>query len=118
MSGLGANKLVVSNSIFEVLRCLYLRLGNRTASTLNPGIVLPYYPLLTHSDSFQDVQFVSTLGVRYTFAKSEELYKKRHLVECFFNKLKHFRRCFARFDKLACTYLSFLYFASTLIWLR
>jgi len=48
----------------------------------------------------------------------KELYKERHLVECFFNKLKHYRRCFARFDKLARNYLSFLHFASTLIWLR
>lgn len=47
-----------------------------------------------------------------------ELYKERHLVECFFNKLKHFRRCFSRFDKLARNYLSFLHFASVLIWLR
>ncbi len=46
------------------------------------------------------------------------LYKERHLVECFFNKLKHYRRCFSRFDKLARNYLSFLHFASTLIWLR
>ena len=44
--------------------------------------------------------------------------KSGHLVECFFNKLKHFRRCFSRFDKLARNYLSFLHFASTLIWLR
>ena len=47
-----------------------------------------------------------------------ELYKERHLVECFFNKLKHFRRCFSRFDKFARNYLSFLHFASALIWLR
>lgn len=47
-----------------------------------------------------------------------ELYKERHLVECFIGKLKHYRRCFARFDKLARNYLSFLHFASALIWLR
>lgn len=47
-----------------------------------------------------------------------ERYKERHLVECFFSKLKHYRRVFSRFDKLARHYLSFLYFASTLIWLR
>jgi transposase len=47
-----------------------------------------------------------------------ELYKERHLVECFFGKLKHYRRCFSRFDKLARNYLSFLYFTSALIWLR
>jgi transposase len=28
------------------------------------------------------------------------LYKERHLVECFFNKIKWFRRIFSRFDKL------------------
>ncbi len=28
-------------------------------------------------------------------------YRERHLVECFFNKIKHFRRVFSRFDKLA-----------------
>ena len=48
----------------------------------------------------------------------EELYKERHLVECFIGKLKNYRRCFSRFDKLARNYLSFLHFASALIWLR
>ena len=47
-----------------------------------------------------------------------ELYKERHLVECFIGKLKHYRRCSSRFDKLARNFLSFLQFASTLIWLR
>lgn len=45
-------------------------------------------------------------------------YRERHLVECFFNKIKHFRRVFSRFDKLANKYLAFLHFVSTLIWLR
>ena len=48
----------------------------------------------------------------------KELYKERHVVECFIGKLKQYRRCFSRFDKLARNYLSFLHFASTLIWLR
>lgn len=48
----------------------------------------------------------------------QELYKERHLVECFIGKLKQYRRCFSRFDKLAHNYLGFLQFASTLIWLR
>jgi len=46
------------------------------------------------------------------------LYRERHLVECFINKIKHFRRVFARFDKLAKRYLGFLQFVSSLIWLR
>lgn len=47
-----------------------------------------------------------------------ELYKERHLIECCIGKLKHFRRVFSRFDKLAKNYLSFIYFASTIVWLR
>jgi transposase len=46
------------------------------------------------------------------------LYKERHLVECFFGKIKHFRRVFSRFDKLASRYLGFLHLTGTLIWLR
>ncbi len=46
------------------------------------------------------------------------LYQERHLVECFFNKIKWFRRIFSRFDKLDRSYLGFLSFVSTLIWLR
>jgi transposase len=34
------------------------------------------------------------------------------------NKIKHFRRVFSRFDKLAKRYLGFLAFVSALIWLR
>lgn len=46
------------------------------------------------------------------------VYRERHLVECFINKIKHFRRVFSRFDKLARRYLGFLHFVSVLIWLR
>jgi len=45
-------------------------------------------------------------------------YKERHLVECFFSKMKHFRRVFSRFDKSVNSFLGFLYFVGTLIWLR
>ena len=48
----------------------------------------------------------------------EHLYKERHLVECFINKIKHFRRIFSRFDKLATRYLGFLSLVASLIWLR
>ncbi len=46
------------------------------------------------------------------------LYRERHLVECFINKIKHFRRIFSRFEKLDRSYLGFLHFVSALIWLR
>jgi transposase len=46
------------------------------------------------------------------------IYKERHLIECFFGKLKHFRRVFSRFDKAKNTFQAFLDFAATLINLR
>jgi transposase len=48
----------------------------------------------------------------------KHLYKERHLVECFINKIKHYRRIFSRFEKLSKRYLGFLSFVAALIWLR
>lgn len=48
----------------------------------------------------------------------EWLYREHHLVECFINKIKHFRRIFSRFEKLERSYLGFLHFGCALIWLR
>lgn len=46
-----------------------------------------------------------------------EHYRERHLVECFFMKIKDCRRIAMRFEKLACRYLAFLHLASALCWL-
>lgn len=46
------------------------------------------------------------------------LYRERHLVECFINPIKHYRRIFSRFEKLATRYLGLFSFVGTLIWLR
>lgn len=46
------------------------------------------------------------------------LYKERHAIECFFSKIKHFRRVFSRFDKSARNFAAFLYFVGAMIWLR
>ena len=43
------------------------------------------------------------------------VYKKRHLVECFFNKLRHFRRVATCYDKLAVSFTVFMYVAAILI---
>lgn len=48
----------------------------------------------------------------------KHLYKERHLVECFFNRIKLYRRLFSRFEKLDKRYLGFLSFVGSLIWLR
>jgi transposase len=44
-------------------------------------------------------------------------YRERHLVECFFNRLKQFRRIATRYEKLACNFLSMLNLAAAFIWL-
>jgi transposase len=48
----------------------------------------------------------------------KDQYKERHLIECFFGKLKHFRRVFSRFEQLARNFLAFIHLACSLIWLR
>lgn len=45
------------------------------------------------------------------------LYKERHLVECFFQKIKWFRRISTRYDKLDTSFLAFVFLAATVIWL-
>ena len=46
------------------------------------------------------------------------LYKECHKIEVMFGDLKHFRRGFARFDKLAKRYLAFVQFAAACLLLR
>ena len=48
----------------------------------------------------------------------QELYKERNLIECMFNKLKHFRRVATRYDKLDIAYLAFTFFAGIYLWLK
>jgi len=46
------------------------------------------------------------------------LYKERHLVECFFQKLKWFHRVATRYDKLDSSFWAFVYLASIAILVR
>lgn len=55
---------------------------------------------------------------KYQRDYDQHIYKERHLVECFINKIKHYRRVFSRFDKTTRNYMSFIRFSSALIWLR
>ena len=45
-------------------------------------------------------------------------YKERHAIECFFSKIKYFRRVFSRFDKSARNFIAFLSFVGAILWLR
>jgi transposase len=46
------------------------------------------------------------------------LYRKRNLIERFFNKLKHFRAVATRFEKHDANYLALVKLASARIWMR
>ena len=48
----------------------------------------------------------------------KHLYKERHLIECFFCKLKEFRRVASRYEKLGSTFLAMVTIAACLIWMR
>lgn len=72
--------------------------------------------------------YITEQNARYTIPPKDNnpnpwncdfwLYKERHLVECFFNKIKAFRRVATRYDKLATSFLAFVYVASICILLK
>jgi transposase len=47
----------------------------------------------------------------------QHLYRDRHLIENFFQRIKRFRRIAMRFEKLARNFLGFLHLAAMLTWL-
>ncbi|SES15783.1 transposase, IS4 family [Sphingobium sp. YR768] len=47
-----------------------------------------------------------------------KLYKERHQVECFFNKLKRFRRIALRCEKTIAAFMGFVHLACAMIWIR
>jgi transposase len=49
---------------------------------------------------------------------NKKLYRKRNLVERFFNKLKHFRAIATRFEKHDANYLALVKLVSARIWMR
>jgi len=49
---------------------------------------------------------------------SPYLYRFRNLVECFFNKIKHFRAVATRYEKHDANYLALVKLAAIRIWLR
>lgn len=69
--------------------------------------------------------YITAQGAVYTIPPKSNLvdpwfcdfctYKERHVVECFFNKMKSFRRVATRYDKLASSFFAFVLLAA--IWL-
>ena len=52
------------------------------------------------------------------YPPDKHLYAQRHLIECCFSELKHFRRVATRFEKTARSYPAVVTFAATILWLR
>lgn len=46
------------------------------------------------------------------------LYEERYLMECFFDKTKHFRRVAMRYDKLASSFYTFVYIFAILTFIK
>lgn len=77
--------------------------------------------------SAENRKYISDRGAQYCIPPKEGLskpwkcdyfhYKERHLVECFFMKIKDYRRVAMRFEKLARRFLGMVYLAACLIWL-
>lgn len=55
---------------------------------------------------------------KITIEYDKHIYKERNLIECFFSKLKYFRRVFSRFDKSIRNFTAFLSFVGAILWLR
>ena len=82
-----------------------------------------FYEEVTPPDSFTHLLRVSPVIPSRSNRKEPHtydkyLYRERHLVECLIGKMKHYRRIFSRFDKLADRYMSFLQFVGSMIWLK
>ena len=73
-------------------------------------------------------EYITSQNVAYTIPPKDSatdpwpvdwhIYKERHLVECFFQKLKWFRRIFTRYDKLDSSFLAFVYVGAITILLK
>ncbi|MDB5369116.1 MAG: transposase, family, partial [Roseomonas sp.] len=49
-------------------------------------------------------------------AYDRELYKQRHKIEFFFNRIKHYRRVASRYEKTARNYLAMIHIACIRLW--
>jgi transposase len=54
-------------------------------------------------------------AVQYPY--SRRIYRRRHRIENFFQRLKRYRRVAMRFEKLAANFLSMVRFAAALTWI-
>ena len=129
--GLSTKIHIAVDALGNVLRLLYTG-GQVHDSTKAEDLIigLPAENVLGDK-AFDTDRFRAFLAIRGTAAvippkanRSREIpydrhvYKERHLVECFINKIKHFRRMATRYDKTVASYASFVAVASSIVLMR
>lgn len=57
-------------------------------------------------------------GVRDPRKTDFALYAERYRIECFFNKLKHYRAVATRYAKRARNFAGLLYLAASMLWMK
>ena len=111
---------------------LLLTAGQRHDSPQAAGLIENFEPQALIADKGYDsdtlIESVTAKGILAVIPPKnsrlvqreydQHLYRERHLIECFINKIKHYRRVFSRFEKLSKNYMGFLSFVSALVWLR
>ena len=60
----------------------------------------------------------SQSNVRVVRSVDPELYRKRNMIERFFNRLKHFRGIATRYFKTAANFLAAIHLAAARLWIR
>ena len=73
--------------------------------TRAPALALGYLPAVPPKKSRKS-----------PWSYDEQLYKQRNQVERLFRRIRRFRRVFTRYDKLDVVFLSFVYFASEMLY--
>ena len=70
------------------------------------------------ADRAYDANKLLALAERQNHEVVIPAYNECHLVECFFAKLKSFRRVATRYDKLAITFKATVMLTACLVWLQ
>ena len=98
------------------------------AIDLLEGVTSNYVLADREYDSEKIIDFIESLGSRPIIPQrrnskqcriyDRHMYKERHLIECFFNKIKQYRRVATRYEKLSNNFRSMVLLASIMIWIR
>lgn len=98
------------------------------AVELLEGITSDYVLADRGYDSKEIVEFIEAQGAKPVIPprKSNKvqrvydhhIYRERHLIECLFNKIKHYRRVATRYEKLADNFRSMILLAFIMVWIR